>query len=183
LFDDFTRFKAEIGICGYFRPMIREEFLQLPSDQKVLFKQRFIAHCLNVLNERVLLLQDAVRDAQDSANNEDKSSAGDKHETARALSQNARDLNASILAEALKERDILLSLNSAEIASFVKTGALVITSTFNAFVCINLGKIDFENIAIMCISPSAPIAQKMLKQKKGEKFNFNNRESQLLDVF
>lgn len=163
--------------------MNREELLLLPADQKVLFKQRFIVHCLNVLNDRVNLLQDAVRDAQDSANNEDKSSAGDKHETARALSQNARDLNASVLAEALKERDILMGLNGAEIASFVRTGALVITSTFNAFVCINLGKIDFDNISIMCISPSAPIAQKMLKLKKGEKFNFNNRDSQLLDVF
>ncbi|HOS49048.1 MAG TPA: hypothetical protein PLG57_10450 [Bacteroidia bacterium] len=163
--------------------MNREELMALSTDEKLVFKQRFIDHCHAILNDRVAMLEEAVKDAQDSANNEDKSSAGDKHETARALSQNSRDLNASVLAEALKERDFLLSLKDTDPAEFVKNGAVVLTSSFNAFVCINLGKVDFEDLSIMSISPSAPIAQKMLKLKKADKFNFNNRETLLLDVF
>lgn len=163
--------------------MIREELMALAPNEKVVFKQRFIDHCHTILNARVAMLEEAVKDAQDSANNQDKSSAGDKHETARVLSQNARDLNASVLVEALRERDLLLRVKDAECATFVKNGAIVITSSFNAFVCVNLGKIDFDGLSIMCISPSAPIAQKMLKLLKTDKFNFNNRETVLLDVF
>jgi hypothetical protein len=163
--------------------MNREELMALAPNEKVVFKQRFIDHCHAILNDRVAMLEEAVKDAQDSANNEDKSSAGDKHETARTLSQNARDLNASVLAEALRERDMLLGVKDAECAAFVKNGAIVLTSSFNTFICVNLGKVDFEGLLIMSISPSAPIAQQMLKLKKGDKFNFNNRETVLLDVF
>ena len=169
--------------CGYFRKMITDELLDLSMIDKLRFKQRFTEFCLSIIHARVKVLQEAVGDAQDSANNEDKSSAGDKHETARALSQNARDLNASVLSEALKDLNTLTSLKKVASFKSVQMGSLVVTSSFNAMICVNLGKIDFEGVSIMCISSSAPIAQRILKLTNGDKFIFNNSETLLLDAF
>lgn len=163
--------------------MNTEKLIALSSDDKLSFKQRFVEHCIADLSKRIVVLHEAVEDAQESANNEDKSPMGDRHETARALSQNTRDINAAVLAEALREQELLVALNEAYLCDSVIAGAIVVTPLFVAFVSTNLGKMEFEGYSIMCISPGSPVAQKMLKMKKGDKFAFNNLETVILEVF
>lgn len=48
-------------------------------------KAKLYASCLKLVDERVSHIEDAMRNAQASANEETKSSAGDKYETGRAM--------------------------------------------------------------------------------------------------
>ena len=50
-------------------------------------KLKIHSHCLQILNQKIEELSNALNTATESANNETKSSAGDKHETARAMMQ------------------------------------------------------------------------------------------------
>lgn len=44
--------------------------------------------CLNVLKKKIKVLQAAIDEAQSASNQETKSTAGDKHDTAKAHAQN-----------------------------------------------------------------------------------------------
>jgi hypothetical protein len=63
----------------------------------ITFKIRLFEHCKNEIERRVANFEYAMMDAQASANSEDKSSAGDKYETGRAMSQIARDMNVVVI--------------------------------------------------------------------------------------
>lgn len=50
-------------------------------------KAKVYLHCQRIINEKRALLEKEMKSLQESSNNETKSSAGDKHETSRALAQ------------------------------------------------------------------------------------------------
>ena len=52
-----------------------------------------------------------MNEAQASANSEEKSSAGDKYETSRALSHLDKDMHARLLFSNMKDIESLLSVN------------------------------------------------------------------------
>ena len=50
-------------------------------------KNKLFEYCTNYVHQRVQNAQNAINNAQDSSNSETKSTAGDKHDTARAMMQ------------------------------------------------------------------------------------------------
>ena len=56
-------------------------------------KKRLWEHCLGTVTKQIELTEAAITLAQQTANNESKSSAGDKHETARALAHLEQELS------------------------------------------------------------------------------------------
>ena len=65
-------------------------------------KEKLLTLCTQYVEEKINICTEAMRNAQDAANEEDKSSAGDKYETGRAMMQIERDNAAVQLDEALK---------------------------------------------------------------------------------
>jgi hypothetical protein len=82
------------------------------EEEKLKFKFRLYEECENILLGKEANAVEQILDAQNAANSEDKSSAGDKHETGRALSQNTRDLNARILSEIKHDIGIFEFINT-----------------------------------------------------------------------
>ena len=64
------------------------------------------------VHERIAATQEAIYTAQLSANEETKSSAGDKYETGRAMAQLEIEKNTAQLAEALKLKQMLKQISS-----------------------------------------------------------------------
>ncbi|MEO7835677.1 MAG: hypothetical protein ABIR50_10180, partial [Ginsengibacter sp.] len=50
-------------------------------------KQKIYNHYLNLINDKVVMLQKTLAELKESGTNETKSTAGDKHETALAMLQ------------------------------------------------------------------------------------------------
>jgi hypothetical protein len=65
-------------------------------------KVELIKACYDFINRRIETIQGVISAAQDSANDETKSSAGDKYETGRAMMQLEIENNSKQLTEALK---------------------------------------------------------------------------------
>ena len=70
-------------------------------------KKHLHERCLAIVQQRMCDAKEAMDGAQQSANQEEKSSAGDKYETGRAMAQIARDQAAQQLDEALKLKNAL----------------------------------------------------------------------------
>src|SRR6202000_329842 len=71
--------------------------------EKIVFKSKLKKWGLDLISQRIATANDAMQQAQQAANSEEKSSAGDKYETGRAMGHLQKDMHARQLAESLKE--------------------------------------------------------------------------------
>jgi hypothetical protein len=124
-----------------------------------------------------------MEEAQESANAEEKSSAGDKYETGRAMSQNQRDLNARQMLEARAALQ-LLDQNDRS-GPFVKAfpGALLRTQERYYFLGPGLGKLPLTSgPEVISLSVGAPLGQLLLGKKEGDVVEFQGRRIPILEI-
>ena len=82
----------------------------MTNSEKIKFKELLKKECGFVLKKRSINSNSAMQDSQESANNQEKSSAGDKYETSRAMGQIDRDMYAYQLLETEKDMNIITNL-------------------------------------------------------------------------
>lgn len=139
-------------------------------------KLEIIEHCKELILKRIAESQKAMQDAQDAANNEEKSSAGDKYETGRAMGHLERDRNAQQAAKAQEE---LLCLQKIDINlkhTSVNTGALVNSSQGILFVAIGIGTVTIKEKKVIVLSPLSPLSTLIKGKKVGETYILNGIE-------
>jgi transcription elongation GreA/GreB family factor len=124
----------------------------------------------------------AMEAAKNSANEEGKSSAGDKYETARAMGQLDREMNGRMYEQAHQERLLLDKIDQKIVFSKVAFGALVVTSMGQFFVTIGVGIIEFEGVTIMAISPQSPIGQAIAGKNAGDSFDFRGKIQKIVSI-
>lgn len=139
-------------------------------------KQQLYNTCKEYVIRRIDNAKTAMQAAQRSANEETKSSAGDKYETGRAMAQLERDKHALQLVEAEKLRKALDVINPEVNHDIIAPGALVFTSNGIFYFSISAGKLTIGGIEIFAIAPSAPVGQLLLGKKTGESVDFNGRK-------
>lgn len=129
-------------------------------------------HCKEVVDEKYSDLLALDKAAQSSANNETKSSAGDKYETGRAMMHLEKERLASQMHEVAKLKKPLELINPEKICDVVELGSAVFTEDRNYYISVSLGEIPIDDQPFFCISPVTPIGKLMLGKKTGETFQF-----------
>lgn len=138
------------------------------------FKIHVLQACRNIISERLDNAQKAMNAAQEASKGEDKSSAGDKYETSRAMGHRDRDMYARQLLEAKKELEKLNKIN-LETSNVVRVGSLIEVNEAFYFIAIGLGKIIVDENDIMVISKEAPICIALMNKKAGDEFKWNEK--------
>jgi len=131
-------------------------------------KQKIYNHYLNVINDKVVMLQKVLADLKESSSNETKSTAGDKHETALAMLQIEQANIQGQLQEALTKKMALEKINPDVCASMIVNGSLIKTNRGYLWMSAALGKTEIENINVIALSSQSPLGQKMLGLKAGD---------------
>lgn len=150
---------------------------------KIDFKIQLFEHCKSEIEKRINSFTAAMLDAQESANSEDKSSAGDKYETGRAMSHIARDMHAKQLQAAKTDLSNLMQINPTVVCTKAQKGALILTSNQQLiFIATSIGLIDFEGSKIAVVSPAAPIAQALLNKTKGNEVVIAGKKAILQNI-
>ena len=150
---------------------------------QIAIKQTLIEQCEEFVQQKIDVSEKLMNEAQDSANNETKSSAGDKFETGRAMMHAERDKNANQLSEAMKIRMQLERLKRAESSEKITFGSVVMTSFGNYFISISAGRIIVDEEKYFAISPQAPLAKSLQHKKVGNVIDFNDQNIKILEVF
>ena len=150
---------------------------------KTQIKEELLEECREFIQQRIDVSKKAMNNAQDSANNETKSSAGDKFETGRAMMQMEVDKNARQLSEATQVRLKLDLVNPEMLYDKVRFGSVIITELANYFIAISAGRIIVDDVKYYAISPQAPLAIEMLQKKAGDIVTFNDKPMKILEVF
>ena len=123
------------------------------------------------VNKRLQTVEEILHSHQKSLQSETKSSAGDKHETGRAMSQQLTGI--SEMNEILSKID---SSNSGKSnRKMAHLGSVVYTAKANYFLSISAGQIVTENKVFYAISTSSPIGKLLLGKLENEEFLFDGK--------
>jgi transcription elongation GreA/GreB family factor len=145
-------------------------------------KEKLIQYVKNYLDQRIENAKAAMEAAQESANNESKSSAGDKYETSRAMGHLDREMHGRMYLQAQQERQIVERLDGT--VSFKKgaLGAFMKTSMGDFFLSVSIGQVEIEGRKVMIISPQSPIGALLMGKMEGDSFSFRGKEAMVKEV-
>lgn len=132
--------------------------------------------CYDICKQRVQDLKNIIQEAQDAANNETKSSAGDKHETGRAMAQLETEKLTKQLTEALKLTQTLDRIDPSHVSEKISLGSLVTTNNGTFYLAVSLGKMELESHSYFVISTPSPIGKQLIGLKENDTFSFNGRK-------
>ncbi len=145
-------------------------------------KSQLQEFCKAHVNSRISRIQKDIDNIQESLASETKSSAGDKHETGRAMLQLEREKLGQQLNDAEKMGLILTRISITYKARTVVLGSLVKTSKSEYFLAISAGEFKTENDSIFCISGSSPIGQLLLGKSIGDVISFNDEKIRIKEI-
>ncbi len=126
------------------------------------FKEKVFATCLQLLDTKIQALQNTLQELAEGAISDGKSSAGDKHETARAMMQLEQEKISKQLTEVLAQKTILEKIDYTVKSTQIIKGSLIKTNKGYLFLSVALGKINIEGMDVIILSPQSPLGLKLM---------------------
>lgn len=137
------------------------------------FKEKLLKLCVEIAEQKVKEIQQSLNELNNSVGSESKSSAGDKHETGRAMMHLEQEQIGEQLKQAEAVLQQVLKINIQYTPNKIALGTVVKTNKSNFFIAAALGKISLGQKDYLILSPKAPLCAAMMGLKKGDTFKFN----------
>lgn len=132
--------------------------------------------CCLLLAERIASLKQQLHELVEGAKNDSKSTAGDKHETARAMMQIEQEKLSNQLSLLRTQEQTIQRIDPEAKSETVVNGSLVKTNRGWIYVSIPLGKIKVGGEDVMCLSAQSPLGQQLMGKKAEERVQVNGTE-------
>lgn len=146
-------------------------------------KEQLFQFCAEFVENRMQTVQNTIREIQESLKSETKSSAGDKHETGRAMLQLEREKAGHQLSEIEKLKEDLSKINLNKTPKTIGLGSVVFTSQANYFLSISAGQIEVERTKFFAISSNTPIGLLLMGKTVGAEIIFKEQKFVIEKVF
>lgn len=138
---------------------------------------------LNTLNNQIEAIQNQISSLSEDAQNDAKSSAGDKHETGLAMMHLEQEKLNAKLNEFLEMQQIALKLSENKKVEKVVLGSIVKTNKAVFYVSVPIQPVNYKNTQVFCVSVHAPLVQSLLNKEVWEEVIFNNISYKILEIF
>ncbi len=145
-------------------------------------KPLLLAHCQQYVNQRLATITNAQAGIRQALDEETKSTAGDKHETGRAMMQLEQEKLALQLAEVTQLQQVVDRVQLEDLPPSIGEGSLVLTGQGNYFIAISAGKLELDGKVYYLISLASPIGAALANRKAGETFVFREQSIRILEV-
>ena len=139
-------------------------------------KSQLYQQCIDLLQQKIATLENAIQDAQQAASEDTKSSAGDKFETSREMMKLEIDKNSMQLSKAIEMLKYLSQIDPESEKDRVGFGSLVKTNEGSYFFSVSLGKVLMGDRSYMALSMVSPIGKALADRKAGDEVNFMGRK-------
>ena len=137
-------------------------------------KEELYTKCVGFLESRLETVQSTISELHEALLSETKSSAGDKHETGRAMLQLEREKAGYQLLEIQKVKETLSKIELTKTNKNVSLGSIVFTSGANYFIAISAGELEARSDTFYAISSNTPMGKLLLSKKAGDFIVFRN---------
>jgi hypothetical protein len=143
-------------------------------------KERIKQICIEKIQNQIAELKELMQDVQRSSNQESKSTAGDKHDTARAQVQIEVERignQLKIVEEMYRDLGRILHIKNDQIFA----GSFVETTCGDFYLSVGLGKLTQGNFSFFAVSVNSPISLAMKFLKLGDEFKLPNGSSCIIN--
>ena len=128
------------------------------------------------------VLEQQKKSLQKDLTSETKSSAGDKHETGRAMIQLEREKLGNQIREIELNYKRLNTIKDVKTSTIISLGSLIFTDKINYYVAIAADSCEVNSKVFYCISSQSPIGKLLIGKKINESIMFNNIKSTILEI-
>jgi len=137
-------------------------------------KKELYNQCISFVNKRLQTIEDTISLNQNALQSEIKSSAGDKHETGRAMLQLEMEKAGQQLSGVSQMKHVLAKIDVSKSSKTAHLGSLIFTNKVNYFLSISAGKLTVLGLDFFAISVVSPIGILLLGKKVREEIVFND---------
>ena len=139
------------------------------------------AYCVSIVKKKCDLLEKQITARKQDLETASKSSAGDKHETARAMIHLEQEKLGFQYQQVFKQLK-MLSQSDVYRLSTIQSGSLILTDKALIYISVALGKIHFKKQLVYVISPVSPLAQVFLNANATQTLSFQGISYVVLEI-
>jgi len=132
-------------------------------------------YLLNELRQREAHLLKELEVLREDVAGDTKSTAGDKHETGRAMNQLEQERVLGQLQTVRSQLNLVLKIDTSINVTSASFGALIESNMGYFFISVGIGQLNFEGTNVFCIGQDAPISKFLFGKSTGS-FSWNDKE-------
>jgi hypothetical protein len=138
-------------------------------------KEELFQRCATLLSFKISDTQRMIDEIRVATSEDTKSSAGDKHETSRAMSQLELDKLSTVLSNLNQQNQFLQSINPKKEIHGIEAGAIVHTNGGIFFLATALGRLDIDGTEVWAIGTHAPLVKTLVNALENGSGEFNGK--------
>lgn len=137
---------------------------------------------LAILAEKERHLEKELNDLRLDLSADTKSTAGDKHETSRAMNQLEQERISEQLLELKKAISLVKGIDTDQIHTKIGLGTLLRASSGNFYLSIGHGSLNVGGQTYFCLSPISPFGKLLLGKTTKDKVLWQGKEITLNSI-
>jgi len=145
-------------------------------------KEALIKEMGSIIRRRIENVQKDIEITKQSRDGETKSSAGDKHETGRAMVQRELEAKSLQLANLREIEDDIGKIKTERDTTTAGFGSLVVANTGKFFLSVGIGKVEVDDMSYFVISMDSPIGALLKGKKAGDAVKFRNNKLSIIEI-
>jgi hypothetical protein len=153
--------------------------MSMEQEEWFALKQRIHAACRSLVEARMHEAAAAMERATEAVKGEEKSSAGDKYETGRAMGDIERVRYAGILEQA-RQDGRYFTKDASKSAETAGPGSLIVCEDRCFYLSAGLGKLETEGRLVWVISTASPLGKALLGKSAGARFTMGQETLSIL---
>ena len=138
----------------------------LSDPEKRNLKSSVLESCLSIKRNQINELTEMLQSLKSSVESNEKSSAGDKHETGRENANQTLLIYGDQHRKAMEDLMVFMMIKPDKLVDTIQLGAIVILNDLTIFIADNMGKLTVNDMPVNILSPKGPFVQCMLGKSK-----------------
>ncbi|CAL2080007.1 3-oxoacyl-ACP synthase [Tenacibaculum sp. 190524A05c] len=145
-------------------------------------KEQLFKECQLYVEKREQTIREIMASNKKALLSETKSSAGDKHETGRAMLQLEMEKASQQIAVVQQMKEVLHRVKTTESSEVVRLGSLVQTDKARYYLTISIGPVSVNDETYFVISSSSPIGKLLLGKQVKDVIQFNGQQIKITQI-
>lgn len=146
-------------------------------------KQKLLQKCKYLVQYKLEDTQRMIDEIRVASADDTKSTAGDKHETGRAMSHLEIEKLQSVMASLSGQAQTLENINPSRLTNQLELGAIVETSGGVFFLSAPLGRLELDGQEVWAIGMHAPLIKTLEQALKSGDGVFNGKTYRIARVY
>ena len=146
------------------------------------FKEVVISDLLSMVDDKIEMAKESIASINNSKSSATKSTAGDKHETGRAMMERELALSESQLSKTQLLKHSLLKISETKASEEVGVGTFVKADGIFFLIGVPFGAVIVNGEKCYAISSASPIGSQLLGKMVGHSFTFMGEKHEIKSI-